>query len=268
MSLWADMSLHDLAQGEAAMLVSLGAVRGSAPREAGTVMLVTPTRQYGTIGGGALEYRAAARARALLDEGASDREDTMILGPDLGQCCGGQVTLRYERLEGTPEEMAGRLEALGPAPAPLTLFGAGHVGRALVQVLEGLPFAIDWVDARPESFAHPVPAGVRCLRMDDPCQAVKDAPANSIFLVMTHDHDLDYRLVKTILNRGDFAFAGLIGSKTKRARFAARLRRDGVDEKTRARLTCPVGMSGIPGKAPKAIAVAIAAQLLTLNKAD
>ncbi len=268
MKLWPDMVRLEAPGDEAAMLVRLGGVRGSAPREAGAFMLVTPTRQYGTIGGGALEYRAAARARALLDEGTKQLEESLILGPDLGQCCGGQVVLRYERLPGAPEDRARQLDALRPAPAPLVLFGAGHVGRALVQVLDGLPFAISWVDARPESFAHEIPAGVNALRVDDPVAQVGKAPENAVFLVMTHDHDLDYRLVRAILQRGDFAFAGLIGSKTKRARFAGRLRRDGVDARVLARLVCPVGMRGIPGKAPKAIAIAIAAQLLSQNTTD
>ena len=264
MSLWTDIARDGLGDMGAAMLVRLGPVRGSAPRAQGTVMLVTQTRQYGTIGGGALEYRAAARARALLDDGADAVEETMILGPDLGQCCGGQVTLIFERLDGGPHDVAARLKALGPEPAPLMLFGAGHVGRALVRVLDGLPFAISWVDARLESFAHAVPAGVRALRVDDPVAQINSAPANSIFVVMTHDHALDYQLVRAILQRGDFAFAGLIGSRTKRARFIARLRKEGMDGEMLARLCCPVGLPGVPGKAPGAIAIAIAAQLLTL----
>ncbi len=265
MSAWQAINLGDLADDTTgAVLVSLGRVQGSAPREAGTQMLVTSTRQYGTIGGGALEYQAAARARELIKTGPEHLAETAILGPDLGQCCGGQVDLVFERLNGTADEIRGRLIAASAPPLPLYLFGAGHVGKALVHVLQNLPFAITWIDGRPDSFAHSVRQGVHKAHTPDPIAMVKNAPENAVFLVMTHDHDLDYAIIRQILKRDDFRFAGLIGSKTKRARFVQRLGREGVSETALARLTCPIGLLDIPGKAPEAIAVAVAGQLLTL----
>jgi xanthine dehydrogenase accessory factor len=267
MSAWHAHVLRELDSTKGAILVSLGAVKGSAPREAGTQMLVTPTRQYGTIGGGALEFGAAARARQfLLESGPNTLEETIILGPDIGQCCGGQVVLVYERLSGEPDAIRQRLIKQSPPLAPLFLFGAGHVGKALVHTLQDLPFAIHWVDGRPESFAHPVPHGVQTLRLKQPEHAVKTAPKGALFLVMTHDHDLDYQIVRAVLRHNNFAFCGLIGSNTKRARFVQRFRREGLDQSVLTRLTCPVGLAGIPGKAPEAIAIAIAAQLLTLKR--
>ena len=268
MSAWHEYALRELSQTEGAVLVSLADVKGSAPRGTGTQMLVTATRQYGTIGGGALEFGATARAREILQDGPPHSSETMILGPDLGQCCGGQVALEYERFSGSPDAIRARLIVNAAPPAPLYLFGAGHVGTALVQVLAGLPFAISWVDQRPESFAHKVRDGVKCLRLDSPVHAIRDAPKNAIFLILTHDHDLDYQLVRAILRRGDFSFCGLIGSKTKRARFTHRLKKEGITQERLDRLTCPIGMKGIPGKAPEAIAIAVAAQLLTLIETD
>jgi len=266
MSAWHENALRELGQTEGAVLVSLADVKGSAPRGTGTQMLVTATRQYGTIGGGALEFGAAARAREILQNGPQNLSETMILGPDLGQCCGGQVALKYERFSGSPDAIRARLIENAAPPVPLYLFGAGHVGTALVRVLDGLPFAISWVDQRPESFAHKVRDGVKTLRLDTPVHAIRNAPKDAIFLVLTHDHDLDYQLVRAILRRGDFAFCGLIGSKTKRARFVHRLEKEGIAPDKLDRLTCPIGMDGIPGKAPEAIAIAVAAQLLTLIK--
>ncbi len=265
MSIWHTQALRALDEGEDAVLVSIGTVQGSAPREAGTQMLVTRTRQYGTIGGGVLEYKATARARELLDNGPAQLEDTVILGPDLGQCCGGQVDLVYERLSGTPENIRQRLIANAAPPAPLYIFGAGHVGRALVHVLKDLPFAISWVDSRPESFTHKIRDSVKTMQIKNPSGIIKDAPKDAIFLVLTHDHDLDYDIIRAVLRRGTFRFAGLIGSKTKRARFTHRLAREGINKDVLKRLTCPIGLGGIPGKAPEAIAIAIAAQLLGLK---
>lgn len=268
MSAWQTMSLQGLGEAKnhqnGAVLVRLKHVQGSAPRESGTQMLVTENRQYGTIGGGALEYQATARARQLIGNGPDHLEETAILGPDLGQCCGGQVDLVFERLNGSAAEIRERLIAASAPPLTLYLFGAGHVGKALVHVLKDLPFAVHWIDARPQSFAHDIDPAVQVVRAADPALMVKGAPKNTIFLVMTHDHDLDYAIIRNVLLRDDFHFAGLIGSKTKRARFVQRLAREGVNETALARLTCPIGLLGIPGKAPEAIAIAVAAQLLTL----
>ncbi|PHS23034.1 MAG: xanthine dehydrogenase accessory protein XdhC [Robiginitomaculum sp.] len=266
MSAWHENALRELSQTTGAVLVSLADVKGSAPRGIGTQMLVTATRQYGTIGGGALEFGAAARAREILESGPQHLSETMILGPDLGQCCGGQVALEYERFTGSPGAIRERLIENATPPVPLYLFGAGHVGTALVRVLTGLPFAISWVDQRPESFTQNRRDGVKTLRLAEPVNAIKDAPIDAIFIVLTHDHELDYQLVRAILRRGDFTFCGLIGSKTKRARFAHRLKKEDITQDRLDRLTCPIGMDGIPGKAPEAIAVSVAAQLLTLNE--
>ena len=234
------------AAGEACVLVTVAKADGSTPRSAGTKMVVFADRTTGTIGGGNLEYEAIARARRLLAEGAEAPVlDAYPLGPALGQCCGGQTTVMFEPLR--------------TAAHTLLLFGAGHVGRALVGILAGLPFRVRWIDSRQAEFPASWPDNVT-IECGDAVEAEVDAaPPGAFFLVMTYSHDIDLRLVEAILRRGDFAYLGLIGSRTKRARFERRLRRVGLDPD---RLVCPIGIGGIPGKHPRHIAVAVAAQLL------
>jgi xanthine dehydrogenase accessory factor len=153
-------------------------------------------------------------------------------------------------------------ERLDDERTPLWLFGAGHVGKALVRILDDLPFDITWVDSREAIFPGQVSDPVRIAHYDEPVDAVRDAPQATVFLVMTHSHDLDFDICRAILGRDDFLWAGLIGSKTKAARFVQRLRQRGVPEMKIARLTCPIGVDGIDSKLPGAIAVAVAAQVL------
>lgn len=234
------------AGGEACIMVTVAAVEGSTPREAGAKMIVFADRIVGTIGGGALEQTAIDLARRDLQAAlTAPRLETLPLGPALGQCCGGRVTLL--------------LEPVLPVAARLVLFGAGHVGRALVTALDGLPVAVTWVDSRPAEMPDRVPSAVTPMVTDSPAMAVEMAAAGSFYLIMTHDHALDLALVEAILERGDAAWIGLIGSATKRARFTKELARRGLDM---APVTCPIGVPGIRAKQPQAIAIATAAQLL------
>jgi xanthine dehydrogenase accessory factor len=160
------------------------------------------------------------------------------------------------------------LEPLAPPFTPLILHGAGHVGRALIRVLDGLPFAVTWADIDAGRFPGNVPPGVAARIAPDPAGVIAEAPAGAIHLVMTHSHPLDLAICHAVLARGDFRFLGLIGSETKRARFLKRLRELGVAEERLARLTCPIGLPGVKGKQPAIIAVAVAAQLLEIAEAD
>lgn len=154
------------------------------------------------------------------------------------------------------------LERIDAQGEPLWLYGAGHVGKALVGVLADLPFRVTWIDSRDEAFLPMPPLHVVTRRTDDPASTVALAPAGTYFLVMTHSHDLDYALCRAILQRGDFAWAGLIGSETKAACFNLRFGREGVPAESVARLVSPIGIPGIDSKRPGAIAIAVAAQLL------
>ncbi|MFM2120908.1 MAG: hypothetical protein RL722_2376 [Pseudomonadota bacterium] len=257
-----------LALGKPAIDVMVLRHRGSVPRETGTHMLVAADAVAGTIGGGHLELQAIAQARIFLSAAStSDGGDVaplldhpIALGPSLGQCCGGSLVLRYRWLNATALQ-----DWVRPAPRfHLQLHGAGHVGRAIVHLLAGLPCEVTWVDEREAEFSasDQLPRHIQVVATDEPVAEVAHATPGSFFLVLTHSHDLDLRITEAILRRGDFSFCGLIGSATKRARFMHRYEQRGVTEEALARLTCPIGLPGIAGKEPEVIAVSVVAQLL------
>jgi xanthine dehydrogenase accessory factor len=148
----------------------------------------------------------------------------------------------------------------------VVLFGAGHVGHALVKVLGTLPCVVQWVDARDELFPDEVPPNVQIEATDLPDSIVDEAPAGAFFIVMTHDHSLDFSLTQRIMRRDDFAYFGLIGSKTKRVKFERRLMERGVPAERLPEITCPIGVEGIVDKAPWSIAMAVTAQLLRVKE--
>ncbi|WP_424976332.1 xanthine dehydrogenase accessory protein XdhC [Dinoroseobacter sp. S124A] len=279
--------------------VVVAEIRGSVPREVGAAMLVWEGGQSGTIGGGALEFEAAARAR----ESWTDRLDPIPLGPGLGQCCGGAVTLLTEfydaqrvaqldaplsvrPLPGTTGDAPLALrrvladargqgqvptlllrdgwvvEAVAPPQRPLWIYGAGHVGRALVHTLAPLPdLAITWVDTGPDRFPEAVPACVSCLPAPDPAAAARLAPPDAAHLILTYSHTIDLELCHALLQQ-PCAGIGLIGSQTKWARFRSRLAQLGHGSAQISRITCPIGDPSL-GKHPQAIAVGVAASLLS-----
>lgn len=297
-----------LAEHGAAVLVTLAESAGSSPREVGARMVVRPDGRFtGTIGGGALEWLALAEAQQMLagrSKTAAFRRLNKALGPELGQCCGGRVTVTLERFEGrdldkvvpfATAERAGRFltvsepglptrralvsgppdgpdyatfpdgriaERFGVNATPLYLFGAGHVGQRLVLALAPLPFAVTWIDPRPQSFPSHVPGNVSCRTGTEPVRLLDQAPDGAFIAIMTHSHALDLDVVATALLARRFPYVGLIGSATKRARFASTLRQIGLGDDDIARLICPIGLTEIRGKAPAAIAVGVAAQLL------
>lgn len=278
--------------------VVIAAVAGSSPREVGTAMLVWPQGQPGTIGGGALEFQAVARAREMLVTGTAQRLTRAPLGPSLGQCCGGVVTLLTEvfdaanlpgdeifarAVEGTAMPLAvsrllAQARSQGRAPEAclvqgwmvepvakptrhLWVWGAGHVGRALVHTLAALPdLAITWVDVAADRFPDGIPEGVTMLPAADPARLLPHAPQDAEHLILTYSHQLDLALCHAALTHG-FAQCGLIGSKTKWARFRTRLAALGHSTQSIARITCPIGDPSF-GKHPHAIAIGVAAQIL------
>ena len=248
---WLDALTALERDGEASVLVTVVAARGSTPREAGCKMVVTRDALFGTIGGGNLEFQCAAAARTLLDHDNPDAAPVMRefpLGPGLGQCCGGHVSVLFELMR--------------PARGHVALFGAGHVGRALVRLLGELPVRVTWIDSRAEAFPTELPANVRRRLVDAPEQEIATLPAGTLVLVVTHDHQIDFEIIAVALERDDFLSIGLIGSATKRARFASRLTRLGMGPDRINRLICPIGVPGIDSKQPTAIAISVAAQVL------
>ena len=247
-----------------AMLVRVHTAQGSVPREEGAWMAVFADAVVGTIGGGHLELQAIEEARRRLAGGAGAPVLRYPLGPSLGQCCGGVVHLRFERIAAADAPgLAPRLR--GPA-TPLALFGGGHVGKALVNVLGTLPFVVAWIDSRDEIFPAQVPDNVACEHSDPVQAAVAGLAPGSRVLIMSFSHAEDLDIVAACLRRlrerGDLPYVGLIGSRTKWATFRHRLEERGFAEEELARITCPIGIPGITGKQPEVIAVAVAAQLL------
>jgi len=250
------------------MVVQVIEAQGSTPREAGARMLVSAEAVEGTIGGGHLELQAIAQARgALAQGGEATTERRYALGPSLGQCCGGAVTLRTAPL--TAALLAQWPEP--PARFTLQLYGAGHVGRAIVNILRGMDCRVSWIDERDAEFGRAgedLPPHIERVCVDEVQAEVCNAPAGALYLVLTHSHDLDLKIVEVVLKRGDFGFLGLIGSATKRARFEHRLRERGIAAALLERLVCPIGLPGIEGKAPEVIAVSVVAQLLQQAPAE
>jgi xanthine dehydrogenase accessory factor len=258
------------------VLVSVDNVQGSGPREVGAWMAVFPQTLVNTIGGGHLEFQAINEARALMVRPVSENAASSAthegnahttryaLGPALGQCCGGVVHLKFERINAA--DAAALKQRLLANGQPLALFGGGHVGHALVNVLSTLPYNVQWIDSRDEIFPAHLPPNVVCEHSDPVHAAVADLPSGASVLVMSFSHAEDLDVVAACLKRqrvhGDLKFVGLIGSKTKWATFQHRLQAKGFTPEELAFITCPIGMDGITGKEPEVIAVSVAAQLL------
>lgn len=257
-------------QNEDGVLVTVTRTEGSAPREPGAWMCVFAAQVHGTIGGGHLEHDAIARARRMLAGGAAERSaqdmQQYTLGPSLGQCCGGRMELRFERVGAV--DIDALRSRLAPLLAPLALFGGGHVGRALVQALAPLPFAVTWIDSRDEIFPPDVPANVNCEHSEPVQAAVPSLASGSRVLIMSFSHAEDLDVVAACLRRlrerDDLPYVGLIGSRTKWATFRHRLEARGFGADELARITCPIGIPGIGGKQPAVIAASVVAQVLQL----
>ncbi|MED5609708.1 MULTISPECIES: xanthine dehydrogenase accessory protein XdhC [Pseudomonas] len=249
-------ALADLQQrGEAAVLVTIIEERGSTPRNAGSKMVVSADRLYDTIGGGHLEFKALQIAREMLEQRSQQpRLERFSLGASLGQCCGGATVLLFE--------------PMGQPQAHIAVFGAGHVGRALVPLLASLPCKVRWIDSRDAEFPEAIPAGVEKVLNDEVLDEVENMPAGSYYIVMTHNHALDLELTAAILKRNDFGYFGLIGSDTKRAKFEHRLRDRGFAAGTVQRMRCPMGIAEVKGKLPVEIAVSIAGEVIATYNAS
>ena len=342
---WHDALRAAVTDGGRAVLVTVAAEIGSTPREAGAAMVVTANAQFGTVGGGHLEYEATRLARESLAQRASPAHWLVRfpLAARLGQCCGGVATLSFATLDedalpwldaaaacsraGTPFVVTGCIEpgaragrrlvvttddargslgnaaldsiaivqararlALTGADArsgttivaaddttlflhvcraerfPVSVFGNGHVGRALVQVLTALPADVRWIDTREHDFPAEAASSVEIVATDDPPAEVSSAPRGSYLVVMTHSHPLDFEIVEAALARDDWRYLGLIGSKAKRAQLERRLVARGMAPDALSRIVCPIGSGPLRSKEPGVIAVAAAAEMLALRE--
>jgi xanthine dehydrogenase accessory factor len=336
--------------GQRAVIVTVAHTSGSAPREAGTAMVVTATDFRGTIGGGHLENEALNLARAALANAHTPASTWIVrfpLAARLGQCCGGVATLAFtavaadagawldaamacvrtstpfalvtrvggahdqpSKLLVTTDDASGSLadvaqesvaiavararlaaghagagfvattagdtsqlliEVVRPDAFPVLIFGNGHVGRALVQVLCSLPAHIRWIDERDADFPDTVAANVEIVPTDAPEDEIARAPRGAFLVVLTHSHSLDFSIVEAALARSDWRYLGMIGSRSKRAQLERRLAARGAAPEALARVVCPIGMSGgiaIRSKEPGAIAIAVAAEIVAARDAS
>lgn len=309
-------------QPEDFVLVSVGAVKGSSPREQGTHMAVFPKRTQGTIGGGNLEFFAIQHARELLNRQPDQApfhklsQHSTPLTPRFDQCCGGMVQLVFEKIR--PKQCAwldqltsclgdapttvenhsawlfsnlaektrtllltpptsdqlqsetnqtALIEPVAPRALDIIIFGAGHVGQALVQSLQNLDANLTLIDSRAEQLAFDSPAHVRKICTTDWQEYVHRGTDRTYFLVLTHSHQLDFELTEAILRHGRFRYCGLIGSKTKKIRFDRQFKTRGLAPAQIARITCPIGLPEIQGKSPAVIAASVCAQILILQSA-
>ncbi|WP_417523616.1 xanthine dehydrogenase accessory protein XdhC [Marinovum sp.] len=241
--------------------VRLTSVKGSSPREAGTEMYVTAEALFGTIGGGRLEHIAIDAARALLASGDLAQVLDVPLGPEIGQCCGGRVEVSLQRMsEGDRAAALAEARAEAEAAPAVYILGAGHVGRALAAQLQHLPVRTVLIDQRAEELAQST-AQVETRQSAIPEIDIMTAPAGSAFVVLTHDHGLDFLLASAALERGDAAYVGLIGSDTKRAKFRSWCLKH-CDGLTIEDLICPIGAGGSRDKRPAVIAAFVVADVI------
>lgn len=266
---WIDAIAHLSRHDKSFVIVTILSVQGSAPRDAESKMVVDDSHIYDTIGGGNLEYQATAKARDMLSNGSSNVpsndtptivRESFTLGKDLTQCCGGKVELLFEYIAARDFNVV--------------LFGAGHVGKALVTILSELPCKVKWLDSRMDAgnafieaqTSSALGSNIDIIKLQNPDIDVENCPANAYFLVMTHSHELDMQLVEAILSRNDARFCGLIGSKSKAAKFRNRLARKQFSKIEIARLVSPIGLEQISGKRPMEVAVSVAGQLIAMRQ--
>ncbi|MGR6871032.1 xanthine dehydrogenase accessory protein XdhC [Pseudomonas sp. HK3] len=236
-------------QGQAYVLATVMGAAGSVPRDQGSKMVITADQQYDTLGGGHLEYKVVQHAQQLLvDQAVGNYVEHFPLGASLGQCCGGSVSVLFESFE---------IKGLN-----LTVFGAGHVAKALMAILSQLPGKVRWVDSRESMFPDEPFHNIEIIHSEHPVDVMQAVPLNSQVLILTHNHQLDFELVECALKRGDLSYVGCIGSDTKAQRFEMRLQHKDFAQDVIDSLICPVGELSIAGKLPMEVAVSISAQLI------
>ncbi len=248
---WTEAAYQLNRQGKAYVLVTLVGVSGSTPRNSGTKMVISKDEVFDTIGGGHLEHKTIKYAYKLLSEAKDCQHlEHFKLGVNLGQCCGGSASVLFE--------------CFSANGINIMLFGAGHVGQALIPILAEMPCQITWVDSREAQFPENINTykNVSKVLSENPENEVANMPANSYYIVMTHNHQMDFDISQQILKRGDFNYLGLIASNTKWRRFQLRYKHREIDAKQVERMNCPIGLANVPGKLPIEIAVSVAGEII------
>jgi xanthine dehydrogenase accessory factor len=245
------------------ILVALSDAMGSAPRDAGAILAVCADDSSGSIGGGRLEWEAILEARRMLANGSISQTLEITLGPDLGQCCGGRVTLVYERGTASLVQRLDVSETYALQARPVVhIYGAGHVGRALANALAHLPLAVILIDSREAELNRAATSSVKKLLTDDPVSIAEKSSPDAAHVVLTHSHSLDSLIAVAILEKCQFSYLGIIGSRTKRATFRKAFRAMGIAQEHIDRVVCPIGSSRVNDKRPEIIAALTAAEIV------
>jgi len=248
-----------LAANRAFYLVEVLATKGSTPRDAGAKMIVSLEEIHGTIGGGSAEWVAVQTVRDFIGGENFFENQTITLGPEIDQCCGGVIDVSYRPL--TSEMRVELMQVLdNKRQKDILIFGAGHTGLALANALLPLTFNTRIIDSRIEYIDKFSDLKLDCLAL--PEEAVRDASEGSVFVITTHDHSLDFLITAEALARGDGAYVGMIGSPTKRAVLKSWLKDNGYDETSISKLHCPIGGNSIRNKQPEIIAAMTVAEIL------
>jgi len=252
---WIEALAYLHKKNRAHVLLTVLDTQGSSPRDFGSKMVVSNDEVIDTIGGGALEHEAIKLAHNFLQSKQNAQYTKRFnLGKDLQQCCGGVVTVFFE--------------VFAAIDFNIVIFGAGHIGQAIIKILEDIDCHVKWIDSRAELFPENCVPHIQKITTDQPELVIETCQENSYYLVMTHDHALDQILCESILSRNNDRYCGLIGSKTKALKFRQRMQKKGYKQKELERLICPIGLSSIKTKKPTEIAVSVIAELLALRDAQ
>jgi len=248
---WLEAATELEGRGETYALVTVLSTSGSTPRASGTKMVISHNNIYATIGGGHLEYKVIEQARALIKQGKTSQSiEHFQLDASLGQCCGGSTAVMFE--------------VFSCDNLQLDIHGAGHISHALILILAQLPIRIRWIDSRADIFPEQVPSNVQKIVDEEPVQQVRSAATNSAFLILTHNHQLDFELCQAVIKRNDARWLGVIGSKTKSKKFQHRLAHRGFSPEQIQQMICPIGLPQVQGKLPMEVAVSVAGELIEL----
>lgn len=247
---WIEQTLNFIHQNQHCVLVSTVDVANE-NKNISNKLLVTVTECLGSLDNEQLDKEAIIAARLILADPKKEQASLVK-----------QIKAKVKANSDEPPVLF--FEPVFTNDFHIALFGAGHVGKALVKILSELQCKISWVDSRPEQFPDNVPSNVSAILSEHSDEEVKNFSKDTYYLIMTHSHALDQDICEAILIKNDFAYLGLIGSKTKRSRFEKRLRQKGITTEQLTHLTCPIGIDGIYSKLPAAIAVSVSAELLQL----
>jgi len=248
----------------ACILIEVAGAGGSTPRDTDAWMLVSERATFATIGGGQLEHMAIDQARRALRLGTPAAAMNVPLGPEIGQCCGGRVNLAFTAVNpDVARNLIARSDRDIAARPHVYVFGAGHVGDALAYALSLAPLRVVLVDTREDELSASTAPHIETCLTAVPEAVVRDAPAGSSFVILTHDHALDFLIAAEALRRPDAAYVGMIGSKTKKATFRNWLSREVGAPELLANLVCPIGGTAVKDKRPAVIATLAAAEIMT-----